>query len=79
MHTAKIIIFTLFVLTLGLPQTARAKVDGDYLRNLKRTYVTPHLKWATPLAGGPVRTLFVSPFGRPAREIARRSPCAAPA
>lgn len=45
------------------------KIDGDYLYKLTMDYETPHTKWAKPLAGGPIKALFIAPFGIPAREI----------
>ena len=41
---------------------------------LTRTVVTPHIQWAVPLAGGPVRVLVIAPriYQRDTVELAQR-------
>ena len=41
---------------------------------LPGTLETPHVKWARPLAGGPIKALFILPYGdaREVVEIAQR-------
>ena len=62
----------IFLLASGA--SCLAGLDGRYLRDLTRDYVTPHLEWASKLNGGPVKTLFiVSRLGaREAVETAER-------
>ncbi|MFA6567061.1 MAG: beta-galactosidase [Victivallales bacterium] len=45
------------------------KLDGSYLRDVTMKVETPHLEWAKPLAGGPVRALLLSPRNIAAREL----------
>ncbi len=54
------------LLTTGaLPTTsssrADTRADGSFLNHLTNQYVTPHLDWARPLAGGSLKVLFVIP------------------
>ncbi len=50
----------IFLLASGA--SCLAGLDGRYLRDLTRDYVTPHLEWASKLNGGPVKTLYyISP------------------
>ena len=61
-----------------LPATIRATPPyGDPNQPYDRlpgTLETPHIKWARPLAGGPIKALFILPYGdsREVVEIAQR-------
>jgi hypothetical protein len=48
---------------------AQARHDGAYLRDVTTKLETPHLTWAKPYAGGPLRVLFVTPRTVAPREI----------
>lgn len=48
----------------------QAAHDGSHLARVSTNLVTPHLVWARPLAGGPVRVLFIVPRNLAAREVA---------
>lgn len=48
---------------------AGGKQDGAYLHDITTRFVTPHLNWARPMAGGRLRTLFVTPRNVAAREV----------
>ncbi len=39
--------------------------SGDWINTVTREVKTPHLKWAEPLAGGPLRVLFITDAGSP--------------
>ena len=67
---------TLFCLAgcaAGTPALA-AKVDGTYLHEVGRSYVTPHLEWGGNFAGKPLRVLFITERlnAREAAENAQR-------
>ena len=54
--------------------TCHAEVFGPEFFELTRTVVTPHIPWAVPLAGGPVRVLVIAPrvYQRDTVELAQR-------
>ena len=67
---------TLFCLAgcaAGTPALA-AKVDGTYLHEVGRSYVSPHLEWGGNFAGKPLRVLFITERlnAREAAENAQR-------
>jgi hypothetical protein len=47
---------------------AAGRADGAFLNTITDNYVTPHLDWAKPLAGGPPKVLFITPR-KAAREV----------
>ena len=49
-----------------------ARVDGAFLNQITDNYVTPHLDWAKPLAGGAPKVLFIVPR-KGAREVVELS------
>ena len=51
-----------------------AKPPGDHVWSIRREVETPHIPWARPLPGGPIRTLFIVPAAgtRDAVELAQR-------
>lgn len=44
-------------------------LDGDYLHKVTMNYVTPHQKWADPLAAGKIKALFITPRKLASREV----------
>lgn len=54
---------------IGVARSALAAHDGTYLAKVTTEYVTPHLSWAKPLAGGPIKVLFIVPRNIAAREV----------
>jgi hypothetical protein len=56
------------VLMTTNPARADTRGDGAFLNRITNRYVTPHLDWATPLAGGAPKVLFIVPR-KAAREV----------
>lgn len=46
-----------------------ARLDGTYLHEVTTDLVTPHYSLAKPLAGGPIKALFITPGNVAAREV----------
>lgn len=57
-----------------LATTAKKRFEPTPFDQMTGEFVTPHLRWAKPLAGGPVRALFVAPRWnqRETVEVAQR-------
>ncbi len=51
---------------------AAGRADGAFLNQITNAYVTPHLDWAKPLAGGAPKVLFIVPR-KSAREVVELS------
>ena len=51
---------------------AAGRADGAFLHQITNSYVTPHLDWAKPLAGGAPKVLFIVPR-KSAREVVELS------
>ncbi len=48
---------------------AHARHNGDYLNQVTTKFETPHITWAKPYSGGPLKVLFVVPRTFAPREI----------
>lgn len=75
MKTTRAMLCAIAVLAVALPLYAQEwwhtdeLVENDHVYSMD--YVTPHVQWAKPLPGGPIRALFfVRAKGTGAREIA---------
>lgn len=62
------LLVTALLFVLARPAYAQ-RFEGNYLHEITPEVVSPHLNWATPLAGGPIRATFISPRNLGAREI----------
>ncbi|MFV0416927.1 MAG: beta-galactosidase [Chthoniobacterales bacterium] len=60
--------FLLLFFTMNLLH-ADGRLDGEALHKVTDEFETPHLNWAQPLAGGAIRTLFITHRRFGAREI----------
>lgn len=62
---------TLFFLFPFLANAASesGRYNGDYLHKVTTDFVTPHLDWGKPLAGGPIDALFITNRAWGAREV----------
>ena len=56
------------IMTAAFPAHAETRGDGAFLNSITDRYVTPHLDWGKPLAGGPIKALFIVPR-KGAREV----------
>jgi len=55
------ILLLLFTL-VSFPANCSWELDlGENFYTIGEKVVSPHVKWAKPLPGGPVRTLFIGP------------------
>ena len=55
-------------LFLGNRGTA-ARLNGDYMHRVTTNLATPHYSYAKPLAGGPIKALFITPRAVASREV----------
>ena len=64
----------ILILALGAFRV-QAKLDGTFLHDVGRSYVTPHLEWSCGMPGKPLRVLFISDraSAREAAESAQRA------
>ncbi len=51
------------------PVLGAGRLEGSYLRDVTMEVKSPHLDWATPLAGGPIHATFITPRNLAAREV----------
>jgi len=69
-----ILLFIMAIMLWDPNSVCRAEVASPEFFELTRTVVTPHIPWAVPLAGGPVRVLVIAPriYQRDTIELAQR-------
>ena len=65
-----VLVFLMLLTALASVVFAADRHEGSYLHEVTNRWVTPHLKWAKPLAGGPIKTLFIATRRIAGREIA---------
>jgi len=67
--TIRRLLVTLCAALLAATVSAQDKHPGEYLNVIHTDYETPHVTWAKPYAGGPLRALFIVPRRQAARDV----------